>query len=1060
MPDDPIVNVPEFEPNATGSQFGGYQDPSVRGGGSGADKFVSTMQKAAATTSEVKKAVDEVAKSIQNFVLKLPSVETRLGRLAEYFERIQKAATGAVDGIKGMSGALTGTSRFGVDTSQVKAQHAASVAGARGNVLPVPYGNRLPVPMAGMGMAAMGNYLPAGGGGGVPGGPYGGGGGGGGWGLVPFAAGAAAGGGGGGGGGDGGGRRWGSRFANVASAALGYGVTSYARTMGDAANMMGFTGSYMANARGDLGTHRDAIRNITTSSRMQGGYFLDRQDMISGANIVTHQLGGRTGMASYLSTLRPDLGYTGGAQAATSLMAPANLNRLYAHGIITNRMQTENPENMLRQVLHYAAGGRDPSAQQISAGYRSGTRMRSNLEYLLGGDQDLVSMALQLGSGKEFDDSVTARLRARSSRTEAEATLYADILGATKTGNDWLERIYDMLGRDPNLKQPVAATIVAGLGGPLATIASHIIGLRAAMEFTGRGAGPGNVADQTSRTSGFFQSMQTRWAGVRAYGSNYLGRASAVGRSGLTAARGFMTSARGMAGTATAGAMTYGSYALGGVTAAGAAWVGLGTAAIAGAGAVAYSTYGAIKYNRQAGRSNTAGGRASELDEIRSDLISRGVWGNAGVRDAFVNLHRVSQSGDSDAYMTALQRLTDTVSSAEVGRGVGDPSTLHTRTHKPSSHVHNLNADFKSRLEAMFAENPELTLTSGARSIEHQQRLWNEALAQYGSAEEARKHVAPPGKSNHNRGLAADIGPRSQYDWIKQNAHRFGLTVPMSWEPWHVEPSGLRSGKEVFDINQAGGPHGGYAIHARGGDGASARGGGFGSVMGDEASSLRAFFSSGSFANAMDAQSFTSGSDYSLERAAAPSPGDGVIDGSMLERAKAIAGFAKKAGFAGRALQTAIAVALAESSGNPNAINQNTNGSTDYGLWQINTVHRGSGFDPSRGFDPHYNAEWAYKISSGGSNWKPWVVYNKGLHTKYLDEASSAIGNGVGDPPTGGVGSSSSSGGSMVLMGSSGAKTVNINVSLSGSAEDARHLARIVAQHLRDEERFQVIGGS
>src|SRR4051812_48178503 len=38
-------------------------------------------------------------------------------------------------------------------------------------------------------------------------------------------------------------------------------------------------------------------------------------------------------------------------------------------------------------------------------------------------------------------------------------------------------------------------------------------------------------------------------------------------------------------------------------------------------------------------------------------------------------------------------------------------------------------------------------------------------------------------------------------------------------------------------------------------------------------------------------------------------------------------------------LDTAIAVALAESGGNDQAMHKNSNGSTDFGLWQINSVH-------------------------------------------------------------------------------------------------------------------------
>lgn len=99
---------------------------------------------------------------------------------------------------------------------------------------------------------------------------------------------------------------------------------------------------------------------------------------------------------------------------------------------------------------------------------------------------------------------------------------------------------------------------------------------------------------------------------------------------------------------------------------------------------------------------------------------------------------------------------------------------------------------------------------------------------------------------------------------------------------------------------------------------------------------------------------------------------------------------ARNAGFSGDDLVTAVAVALAESSGRPRATNENTNGSKDYGLWQINTVHQGAGFNPNKAFDPEYNAKWAHRLFQE-SGWKPWVAYNTGSYEKFLDDARAAV---------------------------------------------------------------------
>lgn len=94
-----------------------------------------------------------------------------------------------------------------------------------------------------------------------------------------------------------------------------------------------------------------------------------------------------------------------------------------------------------------------------------------------------------------------------------------------------------------------------------------------------------------------------------------------------------------------------------------------------------------------------------------------------------------------------------------------------------------------------------LQVYSGYRSPELQAQLYEKALAKYGSPSAARKWVAPPGRSQHNSGNAADLkfnGARiDQADpavaaWIRETAPRYGLAVPMSWEPWQVELAGAR----------------------------------------------------------------------------------------------------------------------------------------------------------------------------------------------------------------------------------------------------------------------------
>lgn len=89
----------------------------------------------------------------------------------------------------------------------------------------------------------------------------------------------------------------------------------------------------------------------------------------------------------------------------------------------------------------------------------------------------------------------------------------------------------------------------------------------------------------------------------------------------------------------------------------------------------------------------------------------------------------------------------------------------------------------------------DIGVTSGTRTRERQQQLFDAAVEKYGSEEAARKWVAPPGTSMHEKGLAADLsfGPGAR-EWARANAGRFGLGFPMAHEPWHVEAVEARTG--------------------------------------------------------------------------------------------------------------------------------------------------------------------------------------------------------------------------------------------------------------------------
>lgn len=88
------------------------------------------------------------------------------------------------------------------------------------------------------------------------------------------------------------------------------------------------------------------------------------------------------------------------------------------------------------------------------------------------------------------------------------------------------------------------------------------------------------------------------------------------------------------------------------------------------------------------------------------------------------------------------------------------------------------------------ADGVELSLTSGYRSLERQQFLFDQAVVIRGSETEASKWVLPPKFSKHPRGLAVDVNypdGRDQALWLERNGSRFGLCRVYSNEWWHFE---------------------------------------------------------------------------------------------------------------------------------------------------------------------------------------------------------------------------------------------------------------------------------
>ncbi|TFB16747.1 hypothetical protein E3V93_08985 [Microbacterium sp. 3H14] len=85
------------------------------------------------------------------------------------------------------------------------------------------------------------------------------------------------------------------------------------------------------------------------------------------------------------------------------------------------------------------------------------------------------------------------------------------------------------------------------------------------------------------------------------------------------------------------------------------------------------------------------------------------------------------------------------------------------------------------------ADGVTFRVNSGWRTPALQERMLQDAIAQYGSEAEARRWVATPETSEHVTGDAVDLGPLPALDWLVQRGWRYGLCQIYANESWHYE---------------------------------------------------------------------------------------------------------------------------------------------------------------------------------------------------------------------------------------------------------------------------------
>lgn len=418
---------------------------------------------------------------------------------------------------------------------------------------------------------------------------------------------------------------------------------------------------------------------------------------------------------------------------------------------------------------------------------------------------------------------------------------------------------------------------------------------------------------------------------------------------------------------------------------------------------------------------------------------------------------------------------------------------------KNKSDFQSLHPRFKGRLLEMMRVNPEIGVGGGSRASSSQETMFK---SRYRRTDEETKiywdgsyweHVsgaaaAPPGRSMHEIGLAADLV--GDLDWMNANADKFGLKhfAGVNNEPWHVQPSDLPNSRRKYEeqgaawgtdgqhvaddgarSNYKGGSDHSVSGQPQGPGGTSVTGlGGMSisqAIAAQSANGLTRLLSSGGTSSG---SARTNGSVNLSSRGSSaplPPPGPGALSGAE------IAKLAYNAGFRGEDLAKVVAISHRESSWKPGAYNPNRATKDDsYGLMQINMLGdlgpaRLEQFGISKYedlYDPQTNMNAAYVLyQRSGNTLHPWGGY-KGESNTYNTDISlghQAIREAglqsqmSGDPTDFMRAPTQGGGGRSVSITSSPSITVAPVINFNGApaTSDLRSIAQTVSRLIKEE---------
>lgn len=431
---------------------------------------------------------------------------------------------------------------------------------------------------------------------------------------------------------------------------------------------------------------------------------------------------------------------------------------------------------------------------------------------------------------------------------------------------------------------------------------------------------------------------------------------------------------------------------------------------------------------------------------------------------------------------------------------------------KTMSSFRNMHPKMQERLLRMMRDNPNVGFGQGTRTDSQQRALFLQRYRKTNKETNSQgqknvywdgsywEHVsgatvAPPGRSMHEVGLAADL--TGDTDWVVKNAHRYGLKhfKNVNNEPWHVQPAELPNSRRAYEESGAkwGNEPAGAAPYEPDSDFADSLDGKTSTGHGGEHDSGSTFGNaepyglsisqkvSRSIVGANSGQ--TGGSSGGEVRASGTKVNKQKVDPSLIKRGQLtgeqVALLLYKAGFRGQDIVKGVAISERESHWNSMAYNpKRSTGDDSYGLFQINMLGKmgpwrqklfGIGSYDSL-FDPTTNVQSAKKLydfrkKAGENPWTDWGGYKGRSETAGTDmPKATRIVNSVdfsGDPM--GSASTSRAVSKSETISMVGGATFNISPTINmpaGAGGDMQRIAREIAILVKRELEVELMRSS